>query len=667
MGNEISTQEGEESTKTDFNETHMDGSGKEKEPSGWMVSVDQDYQVLPTTKICPLCANKKGNDGLNPLEAFVRYPCCCIHSDDLCKGCMWEHKGHCGECITNIPQGNKYAISWLLDRISKHLGPAMCHRGKLYHLLGRVFLYGSGTFLDELQRMPIYERMEPPNTLLAMMNPPNVQQGVNYLTMAADEGSIPAMLDLADAYSTTWNNDPFQKDKKKAEYWFQRASGRGNKIHPLAITRYGDFLKWEYRFNEACNMYKIAAVHGHARGQYEYAICLLEGIGANQDTTCEKDQQQLRHKCTNDDTTEAIEWLCKASENGFYIPSYLRLAGLLIQTVEKEYGTANLTGRSPLPRVLQILDLISDGIHGNSETVKKAAKELLERHNLKTKCAKCGTAGSENNPLVSCDSCGVVFYCSRVCMRKDFRDGHKYDCCSQDLLFDFHSIKLSLPWSGQNGQTVVSKKPSLRGPQSRTLMQMVEDDTDEVYGEQELDYDEHIMIQLMLRMRINLETYLDRILKQGVVGTSDELISTKNKEEKQTHSAGGDVRDLKLIKRIQAFSRYPGVDEKFVNVMHKIRALGNSAAHQSPDAAKLCHEECKNAVREYRQCKELYEICKSKTVQGSSSALEASGCDQSKEYSQSQSNLSTLQQPQQQSKKKKKRAKKKNSKNTGKV
>lgn len=140
------------------------------------------------------------------------------------------------------------------------------------------------------------------------MNPPNVQLGVDYLTTAAEAGVIAAMLDLGNTYNSNYHKNTFKKDKKKAEYWFRRALGMGNTIFPLAFTQYGEFLKWESRLVEGRQMFEVAARFGHARGQYEYALCLLEGLGRD---TCEQDRGQV---CTNNKVTQAIEWLCKASK-----------------------------------------------------------------------------------------------------------------------------------------------------------------------------------------------------------------------------------------------------------------------------------------------------------------------------------------------------------------
>ena len=294
--------------------------------------------------------------------------------------------------------------------------------------------------------------------------------------------------------------------------------------------------------------------------------------------------------------TEAIKWLCRVSEHGHHAPSYVQLAKLLIETFEKEYGTASLTGMSPLPRALQVLSLVKDGQYGNSESLCKEAAGLLERHDsCTTRCANCGDGGSENNPLSRCATCGVVSYCSRTCARRDFRDGHRFDCGSRAKLFDFHSIKMRLPWTKDLSRNVESVQPLLQGTQRRTLMEMVEDDTDEIYDEQELHYDEHVLTQSMLRMRINLETFLERNLKKGESRDGNHAV--------QSSGATGDC----LKRRIDAFSNHSNVNRDFIKAMHEIRKLGNTAAHRSPDQPGLSQEECENAVRDYRRHKEQYD------------------------------------------------------------
>eukprot|EP00567_Pseudictyota_dubia_P004865 CAMPEP_0197451846 /NCGR_PEP_ID=MMETSP1175-20131217/30310_1 /TAXON_ID=1003142 /ORGANISM="Triceratium dubium, Strain CCMP147" /LENGTH=727 /DNA_ID=CAMNT_0042984697 /DNA_START=273 /DNA_END=2456 /DNA_ORIENTATION=- len=569
---------------------------------GYWLSLDRDFTVVPTHQTCYYCC-EEGKE--HPLEHFACYPCC---GYKICLDCMRkpDNMKFCGECLTkcvNMEDRNEKALPWMQERIESP--PVLGKKSMHMHLLvGRLFISGCHTFLDELMRQPIYDRLPPSSEFLAIMNPTNVELGVKYLLVAAEDGIIMAMLDLADTYNTDFRNDSFQKNKKKAEYWFRRALGKGNRVCPLAFTRYGQFLKWEGRFTEAKSMFRVAAEFGHARGQYEYALCLLEGPISGDEK--KQGDNAERATCTNEEMTEAIELLCKASKSGFYVPSYILLVKTIIDTAEKAYGKACVVGKSPLPRALQILSLINDGGHGYSENVQKEAVELIRRYSSKLRCSNCGAKGSESNPLMPCSGCGAIVYCSKICQKREFRDGHKYDCCPHDRLFDFHAIKLTLPWINNQGWKGGKAPPLLQTEHRRSLMQMVEDDTDEIYGEEELDYDEYILATLMLRMRKNLETYLKRSTRVESKGFND---------AKGGGGDGGEDHAVNLKKRIDNFAKGEGhhiVPQAFIGAMHKIREFGNAAAHRSPEDPKLKQADCEEAVREYRQCKEEYEIKKTR-------------------------------------------------------
>lgn len=527
---------------------------------GYWLSPDRDARLVPVERNCAYC------NLVHPIELFLSYPCC---GYKICRGCFKDHSKFCAECLTALPSFSnpQPAIVWLGTRRDAvvSLDPD-CRM----HLMGRIFVKGTGTYLDELIRLPLYERLEPPCAMLALMNPTSVSQGVKYLEAAANKSVIAAMLDLADVYVTDFPNDPFPKDKKKAEYWFRRALGHGNSVFPLSFTRYGLFLKWEARFDEAKTMFQVAAEMGHARGQFEFAQLLLQGSAT-------------MTMAGEEDNIAAVKWLCKASEKGFYIPSYLLLAKTLTEASEKVYGTAKHLGKSPLPRVLQMLELVKDRGYGFSQGVETEATKLLERYDCKSQCLNCGASGSEKLPLVSCAGCGVVMYCSKICQKRSFRDGHKYDCCSRETVFDFQLLKTTLPWIKNTGQDKEQlAMPSLQ-TKGRTLMDMVEDDTDEVNGENDVEYDEHLLAWLILRMRKNLEAF---------------LIQIKTGPEYNGRAS--------LKERIDVFAKSDkdGTHD-FVLAMHKIREYGNRAAHASPDA--LDFKECEAAVESYRRCKEAYD------------------------------------------------------------
>eukprot|EP00526_Cylindrotheca_closterium_P005123 CAMPEP_0113648144 /NCGR_PEP_ID=MMETSP0017_2-20120614/25518_1 /TAXON_ID=2856 /ORGANISM="Cylindrotheca closterium" /LENGTH=642 /DNA_ID=CAMNT_0000560309 /DNA_START=111 /DNA_END=2040 /DNA_ORIENTATION=+ /assembly_acc=CAM_ASM_000147 len=550
--------------------------------SGYQYYIDRHTTSTSNERTCFDCSNEGKK---HPIEFFVQYPCC---GHFICLDCIYQNgrMTSCGECITLLPQEEK-AILFLDERL-----PTSCRKALHHRMLGRSHRFGGvGTCLDELTRMPVYQRMPKPCPMLALMSPTNVWMSEKHFSAAARDGD-------GNTYNTDFPHDPFPMDKELAEYWFQRALGKGNKICALAFTRYGEFLMWERRFQEAREKFQVAAIFGHAQGQYEFAKLLLKGLGKDSNETVPSEAEVV----SNEEMTEAIEWLCKASVQGYYIPSYTLLAQTLIQISEKTYGTPALAGKSHIPRAIQILNLVETGEYGNSNEVKKEAEELLARYNCTTQCSNCGAMGSESNPLLACNRCNVTMYCSKICQRKDYRQGHKFDCCDHKQLFDFHSIKIKLPWINSQDSQERKALPMLQALSKKTLSEMVDDDTDEIYGEEELDYDEFLLSQLMLRMRKNLETYLDRTL--GNPGTS-----------------------LNLEKKIKAFAaRETNLSEarSFVHAMQEIRRLGNDAAHRSPNSPKPSQQECDEAVRDFRKQKQDYEIVRSRAEQRKPSISEVS-------------------------------------------
>ena len=166
----------------------------------------------------------------------------------------------------------------------------------------------------------------------------------------------------------------------------------------------------------------------------------------------------------------------------------------------------------------------------------------------------------------------------------------------------------------------------------------------------------------MQRMRINLETYLERQLaEKGVTVDTDEPARPR----------GIDFRNHNLNDRIRAFSLCPGVNEEFARSMHRIRELGNSAAHYTADGPSLSQQDCQLAVRRYRECKHSHTINQSRVEQNYGVVLEASEEDQvsqetmarqateeSVEESEANSNHSTVHQKNKKRKNKKKKGKK---------
>ncbi|KAK1746115.1 hypothetical protein QTG54_002722 [Skeletonema marinoi] len=425
--------------------------------------------------------------------------------------------------------------------------------------------------------------------MLALMNPPNVKRGVVYLEEAAKHEVIGAMLDLADVYCTDFSNDEFQKSEEKAEEWYTKALGHHGTLFPLAFTRYGDFLMWQQRSTEARDMYRVAAEFGHARGQYEYAACLISSASSADISS----EGLIGDAMSYEDTMEeALQYLCKASEKGFYSPSYTAFAKVLAELAEKAHGTVFSVGRSPIPRVAQILNVAMDTTrprYGSSQEWEDETSKLLEHYECrKNQCSSCGQEESEARPLRLCGTCHSVAYCSKVCQKRDYRDGHKFDCCPRQELFNFQSLRYALPWVSKDGWKKIGQDlPQLSSTGERSLMKMIEDDTDELYGEDDQDVDEAVLVNFMFRMRKNLETYLHQELNLQVA-KSPKMQTLKSKIDM-------------FSKNLQDF---PG-REDFISAMHQVRILGNDAAHTSD--SKLVQAECEQAVYDYRSQKDKYE------------------------------------------------------------
>ena len=555
-----------------------------QESMAFQINFDQDLRIIPTTRLCFYCCNE-GKE--HPIEHFLTYPCCGYY---ICKECMRSNSQCCLECLTKIPDGNYHAILWLADMKLKTYNDQF----RKLHLHGRVMVFGCHLFLDELVFLPVYryKKLEPPCRQLAIMNPTMVERGVQLLEEAVESGIISAMLDLADIYCTNFFNDTFQQDRKKAEQWYIKAAGKGDRLFPLAFTHYGDFLKYERRFKEARNMYQIAATYGHSRGQYEYAYCLLEGIGC----TTEDEKDTNNKTITNDNREEALEFLCKVCERGFYAPAYTYLAKVLIKIAEEAYGTVYPVGKSPLPRVLQILKLGKECPYGNSQENEEEISNLIEFHQKqKLNCANCNQQGSDAYPLRYCNTCNSIAYCSKICQKRDFRDGHKFDCCSRKDLFHFQSVRQTLPWVSKAGwKRDNMHMPSLSdGTRTRNLIQMVEDETDEVYGEDDQDYDEYLLRNLMVRMRQNLETFLNR---------------------EMPHNKSNPILQNQIDSFAKKYKAYPR-NKSFIDAMTKMKNLANNAAHDTTlETNRLDKDKCEESVREFRRQKEDFMIYRERNV-----------------------------------------------------
>ena len=253
---------------------------------------------------------------------------------------------------------------------------AMQSAKNVCHLLGRIHIKNCHTHLDEFLRQPICKQLPLTPLMLAIMNPPNMQKGVEHLTLAVEGGYFATMLDLAETHNTDFQNDPFVKDKAKAECWFQRALGKVNRVFPLAFTHYGEFLKWDGRFQEARNMFMVAANFGHAKGQCECTQSLLNRSGGDTSDQTNNHRQKTCAATNSKDCTKAVKWLCGTSTKGFCVPMDILLAKTLIEITEKARRTANTVGKSPFPRVSQIPLLAKKGGYRSSEELQKQVDEL---------------------------------------------------------------------------------------------------------------------------------------------------------------------------------------------------------------------------------------------------------------------------------------------------
>lgn len=574
---------------------------KKEAAKGGRLVLGKTTTIQPLTRKCFNCSPEEGNE--LPIEMFTRAPCC---GHKMCYDCKRQERARgeemCGECWTPFPPGENRATIWIRNLMNS--GDNFGQRAFRFYLLGRIYIHGQCSYVDEIECVPMYEPLSPDatNSLLSIMLSPDIEQGIGYLTIAAELEFVPAMLYLADVYSEYFSSSPGSHDKKKAEYWYTRALGKGSTIHPLAFTRYGLFLIREGRFKEARAIFQVAAEYGHARGQFEYAKCLLNGT--------ERERLWLFHCITNivsnddhkqDIKMEAIQWLCKASQNGHYFPSYILLAKVIIEIAEKNNaGRADCVGRSPIPRAFQTLELAKSdrgvfrrrSINDREKTLKEIEDIFDQYEFTSTQCANCGQPDTEVNPLFACHTCRVVRYCSKLCQKKHYRDGHRIDCCSQRSLFRFDLIEKSLRYQANDISGNEVKGDAIGGEYdgennaNKTLSRLVDDVTDEVYFGEDEDYDSERLAQLMLKMRRNLEKYIAQFVDV-------------------THAAN---RKIPLTQRIKSLVNEKDVPTELVSAMEMIRQFGNEAAHQmETNSAQLDHDKCKEAVLAFLTHKKTFD------------------------------------------------------------
>lgn len=405
--------------------------------------------IIPFTRTCSYCSEE---GKIHPLERFTRLPCCGYH---ICIDCRAKTKSHCGECFSKLPTGSERA---LFEYVPLLKNPQFKFDDTAWaeHIIGRIWMNGSGTFVDEIECMPIYAPIVERPMILAAMDPSHAGMAARWLTKSAAKGYIPAMLNLADAYTIDFPMDNTLKpDKAKAEMWFQRALGENDRVSPIAFTRYGLFLDKEGRHSKARQVFEVAAHLGHAKGQHEYAKYLLEGKG----------RPLISYLYQNDYATQAIKCLCKNSKEG-HAPSMVLLAKTLMDFGEKASTTIDEVGCSPLPRALMMLRLAEKNATNDTKAVEEIQSILLsfQKRRQKKQCANCGKKQqSKQNPILDCSQCKAVSYCDQACQTMHYRDGHRRDCVSEDRLFEFDLMRGIFPTAinAHEGLLYLAENPKL--------------------------------------------------------------------------------------------------------------------------------------------------------------------------------------------------------------
>jgi hypothetical protein len=415
--------------------------------------MSQDMKICPSTKQCFDCADK-GRE--LPIELFTQLPCCrCV---TMCIHCFRKHcrlrkkeessKGlyFCGECMTTFPDGNARADVWLKSLVNQRPHDNVHVR----FLLGQMLNHDAYARVDEALDIPYYHSWRPPQSSMeqAIFQPHRITAVFHLMALLDHHDYLPAILALADIQAMHYLNKPI------AEHFYQQGVAQETSLFPIGATRYGLFLQSEGRKSEAMEIFKIAALGGHVVGQYEYAQCILQSFRT------EARSWSFRMLCGDEQICqslkEAIQYLCKAAENGFYPKANVLLARTLIETAEAmdPKGRADSVGSSPLPRAWQLLRLAGENrdrskivpfLAGEEEILDEQIKQLrVPYQHLNTQCVNCGEAPTEFAPLITCLHCRVVHYCSQLCRKEDFRNGHRFDCCTRDTLFRFDMIEKTL-------------------------------------------------------------------------------------------------------------------------------------------------------------------------------------------------------------------------------
>jgi TPR repeat protein len=268
------------------------------------------------------------------MELFTKLPCCngttmCIHC--FRKQYRQQNQGEssegfyrCGECMTKFPNGNEWACFWLHSLIQQRPHDNVHVR----FLLGQMLNFDRQARIDEVCDKPYYHSWRPPRSLMeqAIFQPDRYTAVVHLKALADDHYYSPAILALADIYAIHYLNKPM------AEHYYKKGVARETFFAPMGATRYGLFLQSEGRMSEAMEFLELAALGGHVVGQYEYAQCVLQSFRTEARSWSYRMLWGDEQKCQS--LMEAIQYLCKAAENGFYPKANVLLARTLIETAE---------------------------------------------------------------------------------------------------------------------------------------------------------------------------------------------------------------------------------------------------------------------------------------------------------------------------------------------
>ena len=165
------------------------------------------------------------------------------------------------------------------DDLTRH---AEAGHSKAQYDLGRRYLYGLGG------------------------SPQNIQKGLKWLKLAAEQGSLGAQMYLGNEYKTGW---VLPEDEWEAFKWYRMAAEQGH-----AEAQYNLGFMYEYgrgvtqNDEKAVTWYRKAAAQGHAEAQYDLGLmycCPHRGP-----------EPEPLNPAVPQDYFEAAAWLKWAAEQG---------------------------------------------------------------------------------------------------------------------------------------------------------------------------------------------------------------------------------------------------------------------------------------------------------------------------------------------------------------